>query len=372
MFGRDGFGGPGWDGHGPGGPGGPAGRGGRGGFGGGQKPTEVHQFVLLCLDRQTGKLLWQQTAREEVPHEGYRQGDGSFASTSPITDGQRVFAYFGSRGLYCYDLEGKLQWSQDFGDMRISNGFGEGSSPALYKDTLVVNWDNEGESFVFALDKNTGKTLWKNAREERTSWSTPLVVEHDGKPQVVTDATSRIRSYDLATGKLIWECAGLTRNVIPSPVSADGMLYAMSGFQGNALLAIHLGRTGDLTGTDAIAWSHNKSTPYVPSPLLYGDKLYFFAGNNGSLSCFDLQAGKALIDAERIDGLQGVYASPVGASGRVYLTGRNGVTVVIKQSDKLEKLATNQLEEKFDASPAVVGKDLFLRGHEHLYCIAEK
>ena len=138
------------------------------------------------------------------------------------------------------------------------------------------------------------------------------------------------------------------------------------------MLAIHLGRTGDLTGTDAIAWSHKKSTPYVPSPLLYGDKLYFFAGNNGMLSCFDTRTGKALIDAERIDALQGVYASPVGASGRVYLTGRNGVTVVIKQSDKLEKLATNQLDEKFDASPAAVGKDLFLRGHEYLYCIAEK
>ena len=353
------------------GPGGP-GRGGRGGFGGGQKPTEIHQFVILCLDRQTGKVLWQHTAREEVPHEGYRQGEGSFASTSPITDGQHVFAYFGSRGLYCYDLDGKPQWSQDFGDMRIANGFGEGSSPALYKNTLIVNWDNENDSFIFALDKNTGKTLWKNPREERTSWSTPLVVEHDGKAQIVTDATSRIRSYDLATGKLIWECAGLTRNVIPSPVSADGMLYAMSGFQGNALLAIHLGRTGDLTDTDAIAWTHKKSTPYVPSPLLYGDKLYFFAGNNGTLSCFDTRAGKALIDAERIDGLQGVYASPIGASGRVYLTGRNGVTVVLKQSDKLEKLATNQLDEKFDASPAAVGKDLFLRGHEYLYCIAEK
>jgi len=357
---------------GQGGPGGRGGRGGRGGFGGGQKPTEVHQFVILCLDRPTGKVLWQQTAREEVPHEGFRAGDGSFASTSPITDGQHVFAYFGSRGLYCYDLEGKLQWSQDLGDMRISNGFGEGSSPALYKNTLIVNWDNEGDSFIVALDKTTGKTLWKTAREERTSWSTPLVVEHDGKPQIVTDATSRIRSYDLATGKLIWECAGLTRNVIPCPVSADGMLYAMSGFQGNALLAIHLGRSGDLTDTDAIAWSHKKSTPYVPSPLLYGDKLYFFAGNNGTLSCFDTRAGKALIDAERIDGLQGVYASPVGASGRVYLTGRNGVTVVIKQSDKLELLARNQLDERIDASPALADNDLFLRGRETLYCIAEK
>jgi outer membrane protein assembly factor BamB len=146
----------------------------------------------------------------------------------------------------------------------------------------------------------------------------------------------------------------------------------MSGFKGNALLAIKLGHTGDLTGSDAIAWSHGKSTPYVPSPLLYGDKLYFFAGNNGMLSCFDAKSGKALIDAERLEDLKNVYASPAGADGRVYLVGRNGAVLVIKNSDKLELLATNKLDEQFDASPAIAGKDLFLRGHEYLYCIEEK
>ena len=348
------------------------GRRGRGGSGGGPKPTEVYQFVILSLDRATGKVLWQQTAREEVPHEGFRQGDGSFASGSALTDGEHVFAYFGSRGLYCYDMNGKLQWSRDFGDMRIALGFGEGSSPTLYKDTLIVNWDHEGDDFIVALNKATGKELWRQPRDERTSWSTPLVVEHDGKAQVVTDATGKIRSYDVATGKLVWECAGLTRNVIPSPVADKEMVYCTSGFQGNALLAIRLGRSGDLTDSDAIAWRHNKSTPYVPSPLLYGDKLYVFASNNGVLSCFDARSGRVLIDAERLEALPGVYASPVGASGRVYLVGRNGATVVIKQSDKFEALATNHLDEKFDASPAIVGKELFLRGKEYLYCIAEK
>jgi outer membrane protein assembly factor BamB len=350
----------------------PARRGRGGGFGGGQKPTEVYQFAILCLDRQTGKALWQQIAREEVPHEGYRQGDGSFASASGVTDGSHVFAYFGSRGLYCYDLNGKLQWTQDFGDMRTALGFGEGSSPALYQDTLIVNWDHEGEDFIVALNKETGKELWRQTRDERTSWSTPLVVEHDGKAQVITTATGKIRSYDVATGKLIWECAGLTRNVIPSPVADNDTVYCTSGFQGNALLAIRLSRTGDLTDSDAIVWRHNKSTPYVPSPLLYGGKLYFFASNNGVLSCFNARTGQALIDAERLEAVPGVYASPVGASGRVYLVGRNGAAVVIKQSDKLEVLATNQLEEKFDASPAIVGKEVFLRGKENLYCIAEK
>jgi outer membrane protein assembly factor BamB len=345
----------------------------RGGPGGmrAQKPTEFHQFVLLCLDRATGKTLWQRVASEEIPHEAHHRQDGSFASSSPVTDGQHVFAYFGSRGLHCFDLEGKLEWKQDFGDMRIAMSFGEGSSPALYGDTLVVNWDHEGESFIIALDKKTGQTRWKVAREERTSWATPLVVAHDGKPQVITAATRKIRSYDLATGQLVWECGGLTPNVIPSPVAADGTVYCISGFRGNALLAIRLGKTGDLTGTDAIAWSHKKSTPYVPSPLLYGDKLYFFAGNNAILSCFDAKSGKALIDAERLEGPSGFYASPVGASGRVYLAGRNGVCLVLKHSEQLEVLASNRLEDKFDASPTAVGRELFLRGHENLYCIAE-
>ena len=207
------------------GPDGPGGRKGRGGLGGGAKPTEVYQFVVLCLDRQTGKVLWQQIAREEVPHEGYRQGEGSFASTSGLTDGKRLYAYFGSRGIHCYDLDGKPVWSQDLGKMRMANGFGEGSSPAIYQDTLILNRDNEDNSFIIALDKDTGKTLWKKPREERTSWSTPLIIERDGKAQAVVTATGKIRSYDVASGDVLWECGGLTRNVIPCPVADAGMVY---------------------------------------------------------------------------------------------------------------------------------------------------
>ena len=317
-------------------------------------------------------MLWQQVAREELPHEGYRQGEGNFASASGLTDGKHLYAYFGSRGLYCYDLDGKPQWNQDLGKMRMAMSFGEGSSPTLYHDTLILNRDNEDNSFIIALDKNTGKTLWKKPREEHTSWSTPLIIEREGKAQAVVTATGKIRSYDVASGEVVWECGGLTRNVIPCPVADAGKVYCMSGFQGNALLAISLGRTGDLTGSDAIAWTHNKSTPYVPSPLLYNGKLYFFANNNGVLSCLDAKSGDALFDAQKLEDLSGVYASPLGAAGRVYLPGRNGVTVVLKQSDKLEVLATNQLDEKFEASPAAVGKDLFLRGREYLYCITEK
>jgi outer membrane protein assembly factor BamB len=189
----------------------------------------------------------------------------------------------------------------------------------------------------------------------------------------VTSATRKIRCYDLASGKLLWECGGLTRNVIPSPVTDNsGVVYCMSGFMGAAVLAIKLGHEGDVAGTDAIAWTYKKSTPYVPSPLLYGGKLYFYANNNAVLSCLDSKTGQPLFDAERIEGLQSVYASPVGADGKLYLASRNGNTVVLKQSDKVEVLATNKLEDKFDASPVAVGKELFLRGRENLYCIAEK
>lgn len=336
-----------------------------------EKPTDKYQFALLSLDRKTGQTMWQKVAREEVPHEGHHRDHG-YSSHSPATDGKLVFAYFGSRGLHCYDLQGNLKWSKDLGRMQTRNAFGEGSSPVLFKDTVVVNWDHEGEDFIVALRKDTGKELWRQSRDEATTWTTPLIVEHDGKVQVIVSATTKVRSYDLETGKQIWECGGMTGNVVPTPVAANGIVYLTSGFRGSALLAVRLERTGDLTGTDAIVWRHNKSTPYVPSPLLYGDRIYFVGGNNGILSCFDAKDGRPLIDAERLEALPGVYASPVGAGDRVYLVGRTGAAVVLKNSDKLEILATNRLEEKFDASPAVVGRELFLRGHQYLYCIAEK
>jgi outer membrane protein assembly factor BamB len=343
------------------------------GRGGGMRaaaPTEPYQFTLLCLERQTGRTLWQKVAREELPHEGHHPDHG-FASHSPVTDGQQVFAWFGSRGLHAYDLQGNLKWSKDLGRMKTKNSFGEGSSPALSGQTLVVNWDHEGEDFIVALDAATGQERWRQPRDEETSWATPLIVQHEGKAQVVTSATRKIRSYDLATGNLLWECAGMTANVIPSPVTASGIVYAISGFRGSALLALRLGRTGDLTGSDAIVWGLNKSTPYVPSPLLVDERLYFLSGNNATLTCCETATGRVLIDAEKLADLQGVYASPVAAAGRVYLVGRNGASVVLKRSDQLEVLATNRLDDKFDASPAIAGKELFLRGRENLYCLAE-
>ena len=344
----------------------------RGGRGGGmsEAPTEEQKFTVLALDRATGKTLWEHSPRTQLPHEGHHRDHG-FASASPVTDGEHLIVSFGSFGLYGYDLKGKLLWEKDLGDMRTRNSFGEGSSPALSGNTVVVLWDHEGEDFIVALDKRDGKELWRQQRDEPTGWCTPLIVEHGGKKQVVVNGTNKARSYDVATGKLLWEAGGQTANAIPSAVTGHDRVYVMSGFRGAALQAITLGKSGDLTGTDAIAWSHNKGTPYVPSPLLAGDLLYFCSGNNATLSIFDARAGKALVEAERVEGLNGVYASPAAAANRVYLVGRDGGTVVAKQGPTLEVLAKNRLDDGFDASPALVGNELFLRGREFLYCLGE-
>jgi outer membrane protein assembly factor BamB len=350
-------------------------RGGGGGGGGGfrsEAPKTNTKFVLMALDKGTGKILWQKTARETVPHEGHHR-DGSFASGSPVTDGKHIYVSFGSHGIFCYDFEGNLKWQKDLGDMRTRNAFGEGASPALHGDTLVVNWDHEGEDFVVALDKATGNERWRQKRDEPTSWSTPLVLEHEGKAQVIVSATNRVRSYDLATGKELWDVGGMTGNVIPTPVSAFGMVYPISGFRGAALLAIKLGASGTLENSDAIAWKHNKSTPYVSSPLLVGERLYFLAGNNGLLSCFNARTGQPYFEAERLNELgAGVYASPVAAGQHVYIIGRDGKAAVLKIADKPEIVAANTLEDRIDASPAIVKNEMFLRGHQFLYCIAEK
>lgn len=349
------------------------GQGRRGGGGGmrSEKPTEFYQFSLIALDRASGKTRWQKAVAEELPHEGHHRDHG-FASYSAVTDGEHVIAYFGSRGVHCFDLKGNLAWKKDLGDMQTKMGFGEGTSPALHGNTLVINWDHEGEDFIAAFDKGTGRELWRQPRDEETTWATPLVIQHGGKAQVVTCATKKIRSYDLASGKQLWECAKLTANVIPSPVTSDGIVYAMSGFRGNALFAIRLGREGDLTDSDAIAWTHHRNTPYVPSPLLYRDKLVFFAGNEATLSVLDTKTGKPHVDAERLEFLRGVYASPVAASGRIYLLGRNGAGLVLADADQLKELSRNKLDDAFDASPALAGRDLFLRGRQNLYCLSEK
>lgn len=347
--------------------------GGRGGFGGGRGPSTVFKFDVICLDRATGKTLWQKTATEAVPHEGHH-ATGSMAPYSPITDGRLVWASFGSRGLYCFDMDGNLRWSQPLVQMSTRASFGEGSSPTLAGDAIVVVCDHEGQSVIFAFNKETGERLWRQDRDESTSWASPVAAEVDGKVQVITSATNFIRSYDVETGEIIWLCSGMTANAVPTPIVAGDMVYCISGFRGSALIAIKLGHTGDLTGSDAIAWQMSDGTPYVPSGVLMGDRLFFCAsGNNqGIVSCYNVKTGQALFSNGRLPDVNTIYSSFVGVADRIYIPARNGVVSVIKNADTFEVLATNRLDDTFDATPAIVGDELYLRGAQNLYCIARQ
>ena len=344
----------------------------RGGPGGGGGPQAEHRFEVLCLDRKTGKIVWQRTAKTATPHEGYHRTYGSFASNSPVTDGKHLYAFFGSRGLFCYDLNGKLVWEKDFGvQMRMLLQFGEGTATAIDGDRIFLVFDQQEGSFAVALDKRTGKELWRAPREERSSWGTPLVLEHNGRKQLVISATTKVRGYDVESGKVLWECAGLGGNVIPAPVYHNGIVYVMSGFRNPNLMAIRLGREGDLTGTDAIVWSQNRGASYTPSPVLHDNKLYVLT-DQGMLSCFNAATGEPYYHQVRLPKSYNFKASPVAANGKLYLATEDSDVVVVKMGETFEVLATNTLPEQvFIASPVIVGGEIFLRSQNNIYCIAE-
>lgn len=326
-------------------------------------------FRILCFDRNSGEKLWEKTATEAVPHQAVHSTN-NFASASPCTDGKHVYAFFGSRGLFCYTVEGKFVWKRDdFGKMMTRNGFGEGSSPTIAGDKIIVPWDHEGPSALFALNKLTGKTIWKTDRDEPTNWSTPLIVSHQDKQQIVMNGQNHAAAYDLETGKELWKCGGQTQRPCASAVYADGLVYVGSGFRGAYLGAFTPDGAGDIEGTKHVVWSIDRDTPDVASPLLVNGRLYFHKGKTGMISCHDAKTGKPHYTATRVSGLSSIYASPVAAGGYVFLTGRSGKTVVLKDGNEFQIVATNSLGETVDATPAPVDNQLFIRGEKHLFCI---
>lgn len=338
-------------------------------------PTTTAQqnlnFDLFCFDRNSGELMWRKTAVGSTPHEGTHSTNG-YASASPCTDGKHVYAHFGSRGLFCYTLDGELKWSRtDFGKMATRASFGEGSSPVLAGDRIIVPWDHEGPSALFALDKATGRTLWKADRDEPTCWATPLVVEFQGKKQVIMNGENKARSYDLETGEEIWRCGGQTTRPVASPVIGKELVFIGSGFRGAFLGAFRLDGKGDIEGTEHVAWTVDEDTPDIASLLLTNGRLYFHKAKTGILTCLDGETGKKHFGPNRITGVFSTYASPVAAGGHIYLTGRSGTTTVIKDSEELEIVSTNSVGETVDATPAPVGNQLFIRGERHLFCVSE-
>ena len=360
-----------------GGRGGPRGgaRGSRGGGRGGRgasTPLPKLQFKVMCFNRENGEVVWEKMATESTPHEG-THSTNNYASASPCTDGEHVYAHFGSRGVYCYTMDGELKWKRDdLGEMKARASFGEGSSPVLAGDKLIVPWDHEGPSSLYALNKANGETIWKTDRDEPTNWATPLVIEHEGKKQVVMNGQTAARSYDLETGKELWHCGGQTDRPCASAVAGDGLVYVGSGHRGAFLAAFSPGGKGDVKGTENVVWSVNRDTPDIASPLLSQGRLYFYKAKEGIISCLDAATGKPHYNATRVPRLTGkIYASPIAANGHVYLTDRNGTTVVIKDSDEFSVVANNSVGETVDATPAPVDNQLFIRGESHLFCIQE-
>ena len=267
-------------------------------------------------------------------------------------------------------IRDRVLWEKSLGQMQTRNGFGEGSSVAIHDGTLVVPWDHEGADYVIALEASTGKEKWRTPRDEPTTWATPLVITSGGAPQVVLSGTNRVVGYDLATGTQLWRAGGTTMNAIPSPVFADGLLIAMGGFRGSMARAIRIADAkGDVTGGPAQAWTYERDTPYVPSPLLYRGAVYFLKVNSGILTSLDARTG-AVRFSERLAAIPNVYASPVAADGRIYVVGREGTTAVLDAGAAPKVLATNVLDDATDTTPALVDGEIYLRGAKSLYRIS--
>jgi outer membrane protein assembly factor BamB len=335
-----------------------------------EPPGVYYRFLVTSIDRSSGKMLWQKVAIEQVPHEGHHPTH-TYAAGSPTTDGERLYASFGSRGIFAYTLQGELIWQKDLGDMNTRFGWGEAVTPALAGDVLIVNWDQEEGSFIVALDAKTGEERWRKTRDgEATSWNTPLITNVGDRTLAIVNGSGKARAYDVANGEVLWECGGQTINAIPSPVRFGDFAVCMSGYKGAAAFAIPLNSRGDITSSTEFVWTHHAGTPYVPSATVSENRLYFTGGNNDILTVLDLETGKPLIEKQRL-GIGNTYASPLAANGKVYFVGREGTTVVISDDAKPEVLAKNVIEDTFDASPVVLGKQLLLRSWTKLYSIEE-
>lgn len=334
--------------------------------GGGADAGLEHRFEVIAIDRRDGTTAWRRTATVATPHEGYHRTYGSFASNSPVTDGTRVFAFFGSRGLYAYRTDGTPLWQKDFAvRMRMDMAFGEGTPLTLHDGRLLLHFDHLDTGFLAMLDPATGREIWRTKRTEPYNWAAPYVARHDGRRQIIVSGQT-VRSYDFDTGELVWEAAGLGENTIPQPVQHDDLVFAMSGHTIKNIMALRLGRKGTLTGSDGVAWSTPRGAPYTPSPVLHEGRLYVLT-DNGRLSCFDAATGTPRYEQARLPQPYNFKASPVGANGKLYLASEEGDVIVVKMGDAFEVLATNTMEgHSFIASPVIVDGDLYLRSRSHL------
>ena len=337
----------------------------------GQGSFPLYDFLVLAIDKETGREVWRRTATSAKPHEGYHRRYGSFASNSPVTDGNILIASFGSRGVYAYDMEGNLIWKKDLGLLHMRNAFGEGIAPVLHGDSLIIQNDHEGDSYIVVLEKATGEEKWRASRDERSSWPQPIVVRFGGREQLVTSST-RMRSYDFETGELIWEAGGLGANAIPAVINVDDeMVIAMTGYRDPNLLAIRLGGKGDITDNpEFVKWTNDRGNAYSASPVLHEGILYFVT-DRGMVNAFDAATGEKHYHQQRLPETYTFKASPVATNGKLYLASEEGDVIVLKLGKTYEVLAVNDMgDEMFISSPVIVDGRLYLRSQDELFCIA--
>lgn len=346
-------------------------------FGGERKPaTDVHQWMVYCVDFKTGKIRWQQEVKKGPP-ENPRHLKNSYASETPVTDGERVYAYFGNVGLFCFDMKGKLLWSKKWGPFATRYGWGTAASPVLYKDRLYVVNDNDTESFMVALNAKTGEQIWRVEREQGTNWATPYVWETGSRTEIITPGTKKTRSYDL-NGKPLWEFSGMSSISIPTPFSRHGLVYIASGYVGDQVrpvYAIKPGASGDIslkageTSNNFIAWYQPQGGPYNPSPIVYGD-YYYTLYDRGFFTCHDAKNGSEVYPKVRIDpGVNAFTSSPWAYNGKIFCLSEDGDTFVIQAGKEYKLVGKNSLDEMCMATPAIVRGSLIIRTASKLYRI---
>ncbi|HEY2934809.1 MAG TPA: PQQ-binding-like beta-propeller repeat protein [Acidobacteriota bacterium] len=340
-----------------------------------------HSWRVYCLDKKTGKTLWEKTAREGIP-KTKRHPKSSFSSATPAVDGKHVVAFFGSEGLYCYNFDGGLLWQQDLG---VLDGgwfydpdyqWGTASSPIIFKDLVIVQCDVQKDSFIAAFDIKNGKQVWRTSREELPSWGTPTVYEGKTRSELITNATKFVRGYDPATGKELWRLTPNPEITATTPIIAQDLIFIANGYAPiQPIYAIRPGGNGDISlkenqeSSQSIAWSKKRGGPYMPTPLAYGDYLYV-CGNSGILTCYKLQTGERVYQ-QRI-GQGGAYsASPVAADGRIYFASEDGDVHVVKAGPEYQLIATNPVGEVCMATPAISEGMIILRGQHHVFGISE-
>lgn len=344
-----------------------------------QPPASIHEWWVYCLDLESGKVRWKEKVREGRPP-GPIHIKNSYASETPVTDSERVYFYFGNVGVFTYTLDGKRLWSKPMEPRATRYGWGTAASPALHGERLYIVNDNEEDSYLLALDKRTGKELWRVSRDEKSNWSTPFIWQHRLRTEIVTPGSGKVRAYDL-DGKELWSLRGMSSITIATPFAGDDLLYISSGFVGSRqrpIYAIRPGARGDIsllpdqTSNEFIAWCNWLAAPYNPSTLLYRDKLYVLL-DRGMLSAYDAKTGKPFYERERIPQAAGFTASPWAANGKIFCLDEDGTTHVFRAGETFEWLHANRLaaDDMGMATPAIVGNKLLIRTSARLYCIAK-